>query len=206
MVKKNEPVINRLIVKSKYKINELDSVDVVEGYNDLHIVQFDDSDSASEALEYYENNRLIEYAEEDALVTILDEPAVLDNQLFGYGNHLSWGSDFIGTDDYIDCLESDSELPEIIVGIIDTGIDLNHEFIKDRIIKTNFNMSDTGIENSENDDKGHSTHVAGIIVDNTTDNVKIEGYKVLNSKGAGTVSTVSVAVETAVANGVESPL
>ena len=198
----DEPVSNRLIVKSKYEINELDSVDVVEGYNDLHIVQFDNSESAAEALEYYENNKLIEYAEEDALVTILDEQNVSDNQLFGYGNHLSWGSDFIGTDDYIDILESASELPEIIVGIIDTGIELNHEFIKDRIIKTAFNLSDTGIENSENDDNGHGTHVAGIVVDNTTENVKIKSFKCLNSKGSGTLSSIVVAVDEAVESGV----
>ena len=48
----NEPVSNRLIVKSKHDIPILDGVSIVEGFEDLHIVQFDDSGNAAEALEY----------------------------------------------------------------------------------------------------------------------------------------------------------
>lgn len=195
-----EPVSNRIIVKSKRNINEFDSVDIVEGYDDLHIVQFDNSNSAEQALEYYENSKYIEYAEEDMLISVTET----ENSLpANYDNHLSWGSSAIGVDDYFDYLGEISALPEIVVGIIDTGIDLDHEFLKSRIIETGFNNSESGKINSEDDDDGHGTHVAGIVADNTTENVKIKAFKCMDRDGNGKLSDVCLAVNAAVENDVD---
>lgn len=199
---------HRLIVKSKYNIDPLDSVAIVEGYNDLHIVQFDDRESTLEALEYYNNQRKIEYVEPDLVLAISEyenvheSSASSSNLGINYGNHLSWGSEAVGVDDYIDYLGNVESLPEVVVGIIDSGIELDHEFLADRIVETGFNLSDSGTLNSESDDNGHGTHVAGIIVDNTTDNVKIKGYKVLNSNGTGTISNICLGIDQATADGV----
>ena len=190
---KDEPVGNRLIVKSKRNIAVFDSVDVVEGYEDLHIIQFDNSESAKEALEYYNSSKLIEYAEPDITITACD---------VDYTSHLSWGSESIGTDDYFSYIENKEELPEIIVGVIDTGVELEHEFLKDRIIQTGVNYSDSGESGSENDDHGHGTHCAGIVVDNTLDNVKIEGFKALDSTGSGSSSNITSAIYAAIENNV----
>jgi len=198
----------RLIVKSKYDINPLDSVATVEGYNDLHIVQFESQESARQAEEYYNSQILVEFAEPDLVVSTMEyedseAKSAVTYGINDYGYHLSWGSEYSGIDDYIDYIGDRNNLPEITVGIIDTGIDVDHEFLKDRIIRTNYNTSSSGTENDENDDKGHGTHVAGIIADNTLDNVKIKGYKVLNSVGNGTLSEVIAAFDYAVADGVK---
>lgn len=197
----------RLIVKSKYDINPLDSVAMIEGYNDLHIVQFDNQESTKQAEEYYNNQKYIEYAEPDSVVSTMDidytaEASAVTSPSIHYDNHLSWGSETIGVDDYVDYLGDVSELPEVIVGIIDTGIDLDHEFLKDRIIETGYNVSDSGLKNSEDDDEGHGSHVAGIIVDNTTDNVKIKGFKCLNDGGRGVTSNAALSIDAAVESGV----
>ena len=197
----------RLIVKSKYDIDPLDSVAVVEGYNDLHIVQFDSEESAKTAQEYYEKQNRVEYAEPDLVVSAaeydeVETTAADENMGISYGDHLSWGSEAIGVDDYIDYLPSVDQLSEIVVGIIDTGIDYDHEFLKDRVIRTNYNISSSGNENDENDDDGHGSHVAGIVVDNSTSNVKVKGYKVLDNEGYGTISGAAIAVEYATAEGV----
>ncbi len=199
---------NRLIVKSRRDINELDSIDSAEGYDDLHILQFDDEESTEEALNYYNNLSYVEYAEPDMIVSIQDidyrtQDTTSSTDTILYDNHLSWGSEYIGVDDYTDYLGDVSELPEIIVGIIDTGIVTDHEFLADRVIETGVNYSDTGKTNNEKDDNGHGTHVAGIIVDNTTENVKIAGYKVLNSKGSGSTSNICLAIDKAVEDGVD---
>lgn len=191
---KDEPVSNRLIVKSKYDINELNSVDIIEGYEDLHIVQFDNSESAEEALEYYSDSKLVEYAEQDFSMSTTE---------IDYKPHLSWGSESMGTDDYFAYFEDVDNLPEIVVGVIDTGIELDHEFLRDRIIQTGVNFSDSGEIDSENDDNGHGTHCAGIIVDNTLDNVKIEGFKVLSDKGSGSMSNVISGIYSAINNNVD---
>ena len=197
----------RLIVKSKYDIDPLDSVAIVEGYNDLHIVQFDNEESAKAAQEYYEKQNRVEYAEPDLVVSAaeydeVETTAADENMGINYGEHLSWGSEAIGVDDYIDYLPSVDQLPEIVVGILDSGIDYDHEFLKDRVIRSNYNISSSGNENDEKDDDGHGSHVAGIVVDNSTSNVKVKGYKVLDNEGYGTISGAAIAVEYATAEGV----
>ncbi len=199
---------HRLIVKSKYNIDPLDSVAIVEGYNDLHIIQFDDKESTIEALEYYENQRKIEYAEPDFVISTAEyeDIDISDTEDYymgiNYGYHKSYGSELIGIDDYIDYLDNTQTYPEIVVAVIDTGVELDHEFLEGRIIETGFNVSDSGTIGSEKDDQGHGTHVSGIIVDNTTDNVKIKAYKVMNSDGRGTVSGICLGIEQATADGV----
>lgn len=197
----------RLIVKSKYDINPLDSVAMVEGYNDLHIVQFDNQESAKQAEEYYNKQKLIEYAEPDLVVSTMEYEdsttssfanAENTNGIIYDDRHLSWGSESIGIDDYIDYLGNVSELPEVVVGIIDTGVDLDHEFFKNRIIETGMNYSSSGTKNSEEDDNGHGTHVAGIIADNTTENVKIKAFKCLNAFGSGSLSNVVLSIYAAI--------
>lgn len=199
---------HRLIVKSKYNIDPLDSIAIVEGYNNLHIVQFDNIESTIAALEYYENQNAVEYAEPDVVMSTMEYEDASDSAVGGasadlpYGNHLSWGSENIGVDDYIDYLGDISALPEIVVGIIDTGVDLDHEFLQNRLIPTGFNISDSGTSNSEEDDHYHGTHVAGIVADNTTENVKIKSYKALNNTGNGNLLNICLAIDKAVEDGV----
>lgn len=198
----------RLIVKSKYNIDRLDSVAVVEGYDDLHIVQFDSRESAKQAEEYYNSQMLVEFAEPDLVMSTMEyeDSETESAPTYGindYGYHLSWGSEFIGVDDYVDYIGDRNNLPEIVVGIIDSGIDYNHDFLKDRVIRTDYNVSSSGAENDENDDNGHGTHVAGIIADNTLGNVKIKAFKAMNDEGIGDLSSIITTFEYAVADGVQ---
>ena len=72
---------------------------------------------------------------------------------------------------------------EIVIGVFDSGVNYEHNLLKDKITDTSFNMSDSGNENDCMDDNGHGTSVAGIIAQATPDNVKIKPYKVMNDKG-----------------------
>lgn len=137
-------------------------------------------------------------------IDYVDKKSIYSDVLSNYGKHLSWGSEVVGIDDYIDFLDDKNELPEIVVGIIDSGIDLDHEFLKNRIMQTNYNVSDTGNKNNEDDDNGHGTHVAGIIADNSTDNVKIKSFKALNSNGRGNTSSICLAIEEAIKSNVNT--
>lgn len=94
----------------------------------MHIVQFDSQESAKEALEYYKSKSLIEYAEPDLVVStmeyedteassIFETTSIYDELGINYGNHLSWGSEEIGIDDYVDYIGSIDELSEVVVGI-----------------------------------------------------------------------------------------
>ncbi len=198
---------HRLIVKSEFNINTLDSVASVEGYNGLHILQFDDLESTLSALEYYKGLNTVEYVEPDSVMAVCDYEG--EAGVSSYGWHQSWGSTYVEYDAFIETLVDTSvspidtsNLPQIVVAVVDSGIELTHDFLQGRIIPTGFNVSLSGDSNSENDDHGHGTHVAGIVVDNTTDNVMVSGYKCLDDTGYGPLSSVCACVDKAVEDGV----
>lgn len=89
---------------------------------------------------------------------------------------------------------------EVVVGVMDSGVDYNHDFLRDRIVSSDLNFSSSGGENDALDDNGHGTMVAGVIVNSTPDNVKIKPYKVLNSSGSCTVLNMISAVEYILSN------
>ena len=194
----------RLIVKSKSKIDTLAAVSVISGYKDLWVLQFESKYCTAKAFEYYSALECVEYVEPDSIITMdtiveASSPEKLEN------GHLSWGSDAIGTDEVLDYLETASvDLSEIKVGVIDSGIDYNHDFLKDRMIDEGFNFSASGDDTAMSDDPdSHGTHVSGIIVDNTPESVKIKGYKIFDSEGESSDLAVVSAVDKAVSDGMD---
>lgn len=66
---------------------------------------------------------------------------------------------------------------DVIVGVLDTGVEYTHELLADRMERTtgaDFSSSGNG---SIEDKIGHGTGVAGIIVQHTPENVKIRAYR-----------------------------
>lgn len=84
---------------------------------------------------------------------------------------------------------------EIVIGVLDSGIDYNHELFADRVVSNPVNFSGSGNSNDALDDEGHGTAVSGIIAKSTPDNVKIKPYKILNNLGKGTVAQFIAAAE-----------
>lgn len=77
------------------------------------------------------------------------------------------------------------------VAVIDTGIDLNHEDLKNKI-KANINSVNRGSK-ATTDLYGHGTHVAGIIAGDKTGvapNVDLYITNALNDNGQGTMANV----------------
>lgn len=200
----------RLIVKSNKKFDYQGAIDCISGYKDLYILQYDSYINAKKAYEYYAGLDFIEYVEPDITrVMQLDEeggiPNINPEIVVGgnvVGDALSWVSEEIGFESIKDELK-EKVLKDVTVAVLDSGVDTDHEFLKDRLIPNDVNLSSTGDTNSCEDDYGHGTHVAGIIVDNSPDSVKIKPYKVLNYDGKGSTSLIAIAVDMAVADGVD---
>jgi subtilisin family serine protease len=116
----------------------------------------------------------------------------------------------------------------IIVAVIDTGVDYNHQDLKNNIWTNTKEIAGNGIDDDGNgyiddingwnfesknnnvlDDNGHGTHVSGTIaaenngigVTGIAYNSKIMAVKVLDEKGSGSYSNIAKGIRYAVDNG-----
>lgn len=162
-------VDNRLIVETKSKINTYDAVDEVYGLG-YAFIQFDNEEDAEKAAAQYEKLGLT--VQNDNLYTVSASSSSTESD---------WAYKYSEADTTLKYFNN-TDNPQIIVGIIDTGIYYNHTKMKDRIIRTNKNFS-TSYLKREDDEHGHGTNVAGIIAQSTPDNVKLSGFKVADGEG-----------------------
>ena len=200
----------RLIVKSEKKIDYFGAVECISGYNDLYILQYDTMLDAKTAYEQYLELAYVEYVEPDIIMSasgdfpddIIDEEDVSNLDKIT-AEAMDWLQDKLGFDDIQEELEKLIADDYVLVAVLDSGVDMDHEQLVDRIVETNINFSSSGAIDSCEDDYGHGSHVAGIIANNTLGNVKIKPYKVLNNSGKGSLSVIATAIDMAVADGAD---
>lgn len=181
-------VYTRIIVKTASKINTYDAVDVVYGLG-YAFIQFENSESAQEAFEKYEN-----LGYEAAYDVLYKTQEVSTSTSLADSGVNNWAYGLLEINKTLEYLNS-IDCEDIVVGIIDSGIDYNHEVFKDRIIRTNKNFSFSGTANDEMDGHGHGTKCAGVVALSTPDNVKIEGFKIADSSGHLYDSTLIPCIE-----------
>jgi subtilisin family serine protease len=100
------------------------------------------------------------------------------------------------------------------VGIVDTGVDLNHEDLAGRVVEHTSCVGAAGdqakCKGSAQDDQGHGTHVAGIIAAMRDNTVGIAGVapdsqlvvaKALSAAGAGTEEDINAGIKWVVDHG-----
>lgn len=184
---------SRIIVKSKRNLITYGNAEFVKGTNCIYIYQYDDVSQATEALEYYQSLNYVEWAEIDGTAE---------------SQSLSYGTDMLSTDESKEFITSNNiSTSEINIALIDSGINFKKKTFIDsgRVIDSGVNLSGTGTENSAQQDAGkyHGSNITSILLDNTTDNVNIIGYKVTNSSGKASISSVATAIEIAVDNGAD---
>lgn len=123
---------NRLIIKTNSNDPLTDyrgAVDKTEGWNSIHILQYQSKEDAQEALEFYSNQNYVDYVEEDKYVDIVSES---DSDGIVSETPLSWGNNAVksfSTNNLL--LESNIDLADITVGIFDTGLNTNHDCFSD---------------------------------------------------------------------------
>ena len=125
-------VDNRLIVETKSKINTYDAVDEVYGLG-YAFIQFDNEEDAEKAAAQYEKQGLT--VQNDNLYTVSASSSSTESD---------WAYKYSEADTTLKYFKN-TDNPQIIVGIIDTGIYYGHTKMKDRIIRTYKNFSTSHI-------------------------------------------------------------
>jgi uncharacterized repeat protein (TIGR02543 family) len=95
----------------------------------------------------------------------------------------------------------DSGKDDVTVAVLDSGV--RADLFGDRVLDSYYNFSTSGETDSSEDDFGHGTEIASIIIENTSENVKILPIKILNASGKGTILSLYQGIEAAIESGVD---
>ena len=183
----------RIIVKANRKPDTYGDAQFVKGTDKIYIYQYSDVTSANAALEYYNSLSYVQWAETDGIME---------------GQSLSYGNDMMGSDEAKNYIKNNNiSTNEVNVAVIDGGINFKKkDFINSgRVIDSGVNLSDSGAEGTAQQDPGnyHGSNITSILLDNTTENVNVVGYKVMNSEGKGTNLAVAAGIEKATEDDVD---
>ena len=201
-----DEINNRIIVKTNRTIEDDKALCVASGYAGLNVLQYENYQDATNALNYYSSLSYVSYCERDFVVYCND---IVENSVVINGNemgNLSWGANLLGVSTYQNYIlskyKSVDNLPTVYVAVLDTGIDTDNEFLSGRIAyDLGISYYDSALYTNKKsnykfeDDNSHGTHVSGTIVDLTQSNVKIIPIKVLNGEGKGSNANIISGME-----------
>ena len=196
----------RLIVQSNYSINTYNAVDVVSGFSNFYILQYANENAAQNAYENYMRDTNILSVDIDSVVSVDnsnfigrgDEEVVYTKEDFNN----DWSLYATGMDSVLKHYEN-ADFPEVVIGVLDTGIDLDHEVFENRIVRTYYNSSGDGDPKDESDVFGHGTAVASIIVRCTPKNIKIAAYRNVDDNGVATATTSCASILKIISDGIK---
>ena len=250
--------LTRVIVKLKPGINasEVEKVKTAIGVKSVKVVGLTGAqiwdlrsssslDNAISVLNNSQNKSLFQYIEKDSVVglnrpskpnrpdlspkLIPNDPGF--NQLWGLNNTGQNGGTVDADIDAPEAWDIQTGNPNLVIGVIDTGVDYNHPDLLGNIWTNPGEIANDGIDNDNNgyiddvrgwdfayndnnpsDVDGHGTHVSGTIagkgnngvgVTGVAWNAKIMPVKFLNDSGSGTLSNAILAIDYATAKGVQ---
>jgi outer membrane protein assembly factor BamB/subtilisin family serine protease len=191
-------------------------------FGDLRVIDLAEGEDAASAVARLKATGRYEFVEPDYIRQIAltpNDPAYVDGSMWQY-NNTGLSNGVVGADiKAIDAWDIIHDAPNVIVAVVDTGINLNHQDIAANLW-TNpsptfgdvhgarfSNGLTTGVPS---DDNGHGTHVAGTIgaiggnglaTAGIAWRVQIMPIKVLGSSGTGSVSDIARGIDYAVAHG-----
>lgn len=172
--------------------------------------------NTGELISDYAKNSKVKYAEPNFIASALTTDTYFEKQ-WGMNNFGQQTCNTAGNICTAGAEDADIDAPEawaiasgsseIKIAILDSGIDLNHPDLKNKIAAS---VNLTAASNTENDLYGHGTHVAGIAAADTNNgagvagvgyNSKLLNVKVLGDDGYGAYSWIANGIYWAVQNG-----
>lgn len=177
-----------LIVEADGRLPNVDATKIVKE-DDTYILEFATEEDTKEAYEVLEDSKRVSSVTGE---NVYHTFALTED-------HLSWGADYINSPHTISYAETMKDKEEVVVAIIDTGVDSDHPYLEGRIHQDSSEVDFSSYE----DGNGHGTHVAGIVAANTPSNVSIMVVRGLNSEGYASDRTLANAIYYAVNAGAD---
>ncbi len=181
--------------------DQFETADTEKIDSDAYVVVPEEDVSPEELAEQYLSDSHVEYAEPDYPVVMSAAP----NDSY-YETYQSAVFDQMNIVEAWDISEGSSG---IIVAVLDTGVDLSHPDLAGQVLSTGYDYVNN--DDDPSDDNGHGTMCAGIIAACTNNGTGIAGavdcsilpVKVLDSNGAGYISTIAKGIQYAVDQGAD---
>lgn len=209
--KTNESHYNKNEVTVKFKINPNDTElnqmlkeingDILK-HLDSTVVFRSHTMSTPELITHFKNKTTVDFAEPNYLYL---QNEIGPNDLL-YQEQYQWNLPVIRTEVGWDVTRGKED---IIIAVVDTGVDLAHPDLKNRLIQ-GYNVIENN--NFPDDDNGHGTHVAGIIASETNNQEGVAGMtwynkimpvKAMESGGYGTTFDIAKGITWAVDHGAD---
>ena len=197
---RNKYSLNRIIVLGK-DFNNYNASKVISGYKNYNILCYNSIEETKYAYNMLKSNPNLTVVL-DSVITKADLE-ISTQSTYNYSNYNTWGAEAMDLGHYNEYYSTKGIKKDIVVAVLDTGINTTHEMFSNRFLKNNgsivgyayYNSTSSNSFYSFEDDEGHGTHVAGIVCDLTPSNVKIIPLKVLNRNGTGDVVGIITALE-----------
>lgn len=195
---------NRLIVKTRDNVADDTALEHVSGL-EYTVLQYEDKQTMERSYDELcdkgytvEKDKILSVKENTVknLRTMANETATQTEEVSERWAYESVMSDYAKAE----IEKSSAYNNEIVIGVLDSGVDYSLDLFSGRIEDTSFNMSASSNENDCMDEDGHGTSVAGIIAMATPDNVKIKPYKIIDAAGMISLSEFIAAMETILAS------
>lgn len=175
----------RLIVISNVKIDTLSAIDYLVGCDNIYILQYANYDDTYRAYMHYVQDPSIISVEPDMVIE-LDKPQLpKQTKLSLHESDLlhSWGFEYIKSQeafDYILQNKTVDGLPQMVVGVIDDGVETGNPLFKNRLLNAYSFVGES--PNPYKSDMGHGAKVCSVLMENTLENVKIISYKIFSER------------------------
>ena len=191
-----------IIVKSKNVKETVDREDVTQISENLYVLSFYSEKLTKAMYNYYKDKDYIEKIYYDD-VTINKQINDISQTMYGgtevdLNNHHSLGATVMGLDNYNNIINENGNPKDIVIGTIGYGINYQNEFFNERISDNYYNFVLNNKDISETIAQG--SRIAEVLVDSTTNNVKIMPLVTVTEEGYTSTSSILKAIAYAAKN------
>ena len=191
-----------IIVKSKNVKETVDREDVTQISENLYVLSFYSEKLTKAMYNYYKDKDYIEKIYYDD-VTINKQINDISQTMYGgtevdLNKHHSLGATVMGLDNYNNIINENGNPKDIVIGTIGYGINYQNEFFNERISDNYYNFVLNNKDISETIAQG--SRIAEVLVDSTTNNVKIMPLVTVTEEGYTSTSSILKAIAYAAKN------